>query len=111
MEHGLKIPLCLRQKLTVEEAIIQNQRNSHLNSQHNVSQSSTPILDTYKCAFILGVLKPAGIEKLRRKAPQEIGALLAQKKHMGKLLTLKEELEVWEWEARIAAKYKRKTNP
>lgn len=70
------------------------------------NSSPTPRLDQYKCAFILGWLKPSGKVKLYRKiSGEDLGALAAQKKHMGKPLTLQEELALWKWQSYMLQKY------
>jgi hypothetical protein len=100
-----------KRKLSAEQAL--NSYHEELGILANASAiraSSTPILDSYKCAFILGCLKPSGQAKLRRKVPHEIGALLAQRKHMGKPLSATEELEVLEWQQQLIQKYLSKEN-
>ncbi|CAN5145962.1 hypothetical protein BH09DEP1_BH09DEP1_1100 [soil metagenome] len=98
--------------LTFEEAIGLAKKEADLLKPANTPNAShTPILDKYKCCFILGRLKPKGIAKLKRKIPQHIGALLAQKKYMGHKLTLSEELAVWRWSAELAARHSLKKSP
>ena len=95
-----------KRKLSAQEALsIHGQYIILVDSAPSLNKSITPHLDKYKCAFILGILKPAGRDKLYQKIPDEMGALLAQKKHMGKLLTQEEEWEVMRWKTRISAKY------
>lgn len=101
-----------KRKLSAEQALNSYHEELGILANANaIRASGTPILDTYKCAFILGWLKPSGLVKLRRKIPNEIGALLAQRKHMGKLLSAEEELEVLDWQQQLIQKYLPKENP
>lgn len=96
--------------LTAEQAI-NEQRKLVSSLESPAAKDITPFLDTYKCAFILGILKQSGIDKLRNKIPREqIGALCAQKKAIGKLLNLQEELDLWYWQTYLNEKYKSTTS-
>lgn len=93
--------------LSAQEALDKMRENIDLlDSASSINPSLTPLLDHYKCAFILGWLKPSGKEKLYRKISEEdLGALAAQKKHLGKTLTLQEEIALGKWHAYITKKY------
>lgn len=107
MEYTPSVVSNLRKrKLSAEEVISLATQETKLLKPTNTSTSSkTPKLDEYKCAFILGHLKPTGLKKIYRKIPNDIGALVAQKKHLGKKLSLKEELELWKWNLEMEQKY------
>lgn len=102
-----KRPLIEQKKFDIEQEMldIYNQFAHLLHASNAPRASKTPKLDTYKCAFILGSLNPNNKEKLYREIPDEIGALAAQKKHMGKKLSLKEELELSQWNSRMIEKH------
>lgn len=106
METTVKYLPSHQNNLTAEQAMnAQHQLASSLEAQ--AAKNITPVLDTYKCAFILGILKQSGIDKLRNKLPREqMGALCAQKKAIGKLLNLQEELDLWYWQTYLNEKYK-----
>lgn len=98
--------LSKKRKLSAEQALKTHHEELAILSYVNVLPTPhTPILDAYRCAFILGCLKPNGQAKLRRKVPHEIGALLAQRKHIGRSLSVQEELEVLEWNQQLIQKY------
>lgn len=92
--------------LSAEQAIkLYSQQQQQLNNLSSQTISKTPKLDSYKCAYILGALKPQGIVKLKRKIPEHLGALVAQKKHQGKTLSLSDELELLKWQTYLTQKY------
>lgn len=94
--------------LSADEALeLNRQQQALLDKPHTSTTSKTPVLDTYKCAYILGTLKPQGIAKLKRKIPEQLGPLVAQKKHLGKPVSLSEELELWKWQTYLNKKYSR----
>lgn len=100
------ITLYTQRNLSAEQVIKLNEQQQKLLSNPSApTVSKTPALDTYKCAYILGTLKPQGIVKLKRKIPGQLGALVAQKKHHGKPISLSEELELWKWHTYLAQKY------
>jgi hypothetical protein len=100
-------PVFPSKKLSAEQAIELNsaQQQKLLSNPVAHIDSKTPALDTYKCAYILGALKPQGVAKIKRKIPEQLGALVAQKKHQGKTLSPSEELELLKWQTHLAQKY------
>lgn len=104
-----QIPGSHKRKLTATQALALKSEPAKLRAP-TPHVSLTSNLDYFKCCFILGILSPQSIEKLKQKLeklemPHEIGALLAQRQHMGQTLSLSQQLEVWRWEAYIAKKY------
>ena len=107
-EEGVfKRPRPIKKRPHIEQEIndIYQQFAHLLHSSNNLRSSEKPKLDKYKCVFILGCLNPKNKKRLYREIPDEIGALTAQKQHMGKKLSLKEELELPKWNSRMIEKY------
>ncbi|GMU19486.1 MAG: hypothetical protein AMXMBFR12_06780 [Candidatus Babeliales bacterium] len=97
----------LQVALSAQEAIDIRRQQITLLDSGSINTSQTPLLDHYKCAFILGWLKPSGKIKLYRKISDvDLGALAAQKKHMDRPLTLQEELALWKWQTYMIQKYR-----
>lgn len=103
---SMQKPAVLQVALSAPEAADIMRQYAVLLDPASINTSQTPILDQYKCAFILGWLKPSGKVKLYRKiSDEDLGALAAQKKHMGRPLTLQEELALWKWQRYMLQKY------
>jgi hypothetical protein len=108
METPTPVTVNSQKSLSAHKLIELNaQQQKLLNIPLPQTISKTPALDTYKCAYILGTLKPEGIAKLKRKIPEQLCPLVAQKKHQGKPTSLSEEIELWKWQSYLAQKYSR----
>lgn len=96
--------------LTAEQAIALSRAQASL-LERRISQTSTPNLDRYKTAFILGRLKPTDIHKLRNKLPRyQMGALAALKRAARKQMTLQELLDAWHWKTEMEKKHTKQSS-